>query len=254
MGQTLSIWQERALVCALLQEIFEQMNITSETYNGFENFKIHSSFSTSKSTTDFILTDIQMPITDGFSVLKSLKNGEVDSYKNQAVIAMTGSREYNRDFYLEKGFSEMLPKPFSKQQLISVLERIFPERTNFPNEVKLENKTETTFRKTEKFDLSLLKSFLNTPQALEEVLTIFNTQTETDLQLIKTAIENNNIEKIKEIVHRMLTMFRQLKANDVIPILEKMEHYSEGSKVGEDYEDLVYNIQELQKALENRTS
>lgn len=239
---------------ALLQEIFEQMNITSETYNGFENFKIHSSFSTSKSTTDFILTDIQMPITDGFSVLKSLKNGEVDSYKNQAVIAMTGSREYNRDFYLEKGFSEMLPKPFSKQQLISVLERIFPERTNFPNEVKLENKTETTFRKTEKFDLSLLKSFLNTPQALEEVLTIFNTQTETDLQLIKTAIENNNIEKIKEIVHRMLTMFRQLKANDVIPILEKMEHYSEGSKVGEDYEDLVYNIQELQKALENRTS
>src|SRR5690606_18576083 len=77
---------------SLLQEIFEQINIKSQafrSYDDFKNFDFDFDF-------DFILTDIQMPKTDGFSVLKSLKNGEINSYKNQPIIAMTGSREHSR--------------------------------------------------------------------------------------------------------------------------------------------------------------
>lgn len=232
---------------AFLQEIFEQMNIASNAFGSFNAFQdFDSNF-------DFVLTDIQMPITDGFSVLRNLKNGEVNSYKNQAVIAMTGSREHSRDFYLEKGFAEMLPKPFSKQELFSVLEVIFPERTSFSPEMNFGDAAQANSDETDKFDLSLLNSFLNTTEALEEVLTIFHTQTEADLHLIKKAIDNRDIEKIKEIVHRMLTMFRQLRAKDVIPILEKMEEYSgEELEVREDYEKLVLHVRDLKKALENR--
>ena len=234
---------------SLLQEIFEQMDIASEGFNSFENFHTNFNF-------DFVLTDIQMPETDGFSVLEKLKNGEINSYKNQPVIAMTGSREHNRDFYLNKGFSEMLPKPFSKQELVTALEHIFPNRNNFSKENIADEIFHQDGTDTRKFDLSLLKSFLNTPEALEEVLEVFNSQTEKDLQQINISIIENDTKTISEIAHRMLTMFRQLKAKEVIPILEKMEHYNtkriEAVEMKIEFEKLELNIRDLQKALKNR--
>ena len=218
---------------ALLQEIFEQMEIASEAFDNFENFHANFDF-------DFVLTDIQMPKTDGFTVLKKLKNGEISSYKNQPVLAMTGSRDHSRDFYLKKGFSEMLPKPFSKKQLVAVLERIFPNRRNFSKENIVDE---------------ILKSFLNTSQALEEVLKVFNAQTEKDLQQIKNSIAENDTKTISEIAHRMLTMFRQIRAKEVIPILEKMEDYTaetvEPVEMKMDLEKLILNIRDLQNALSN---
>ena len=199
-----------------------------------------------------------MPETDGFSVLKSLKDGEISSYKNQPVIAMTGSREHSRDFYFEKGFAEMLPKPFSKQELIVALKNVFPKKNNIVNNEREETFLEKSVDTTGKFDLSLLKSFLDTPQSLNEVLTVFDFQTEKDLQEIKTAISEKNIAQIPETAHRMLTMFRQIRANEVIPILEKMENYPETSgeisnlEAQMDYERLVMNVRDLQKALRNR--
>ena len=233
---------------ALLQEIFEQLGIASEAFESYESFRTGSDF-------DFVLTDIQMPKTDGFTVLEKLKNGEVNSYKNQPVIAMTGSREHSRDFYLKKGFSEMLPKPFSKQELVAVLERIFPNRRNFSEENIVDEIFKSNSADNEKFDLSLLKSFLNTPEALEEVLKVFNAQTEKDLQQIKNSIVENDTKTISEIAHRMLTMFRQIRAKEVIPILEKMEDYTaetvEPVEMKMDFEKLILNIRDLQNALSN---
>lgn len=234
---------------ALLQEIFEQMNIASEAFRSYESFRTGSDF-------DFVLTDIQMPKTDGFTVLEKLKNGEINSYKNQPVIAMTGSREHSHDFYLNKGFTEMLPKPFSKQELVTVLERIFPNRMNFSGENNSDEIFKSNSTANEKFDLSLLKSFLNTPEALEEVLEVFNTQTEKDLQQIKNSIAENDTKTISEIAHRMLTMFRQIRAKEVIPILEKMEDYTsetvEPVEMKMDFEKLILNIRDLQNALSIR--
>ncbi len=233
---------------ALLQEILGQMDIASEAFDNFENFHANFDF-------DFVLTDIQMPKTDGFTVLKKLKNGEISSYKNQPVLAMTGSREHSRDFYLKKGFSEMLPKPFSKKQLVAVLERIFPNRRNFSKENIVDEIFKSNSADNEKFDLSLLKSFLNTSQALEEVLKVFNAQTEKDLQQIKNSIAENDTKTISEIAHRMLTMFRQIRAKEVIPILEKMEDYTaetvEPVEMKMDLEKLILNIRDLQNALSN---
>jgi CheY-like chemotaxis protein len=227
------------------------MNIASEAFQSYESFRTGSDFDF-----DFVLTDIQMPNTDGFMVLEKLKNGEINSYKNQPVIAMTGSREHVRNFYLDKGFTDMLPKPFLKQELVAVLEHIFPNRKNFSEENIANEIFKTNSTDNGKFDLSLLKSFLNTPQALEEVLEVLNVQTENDLQQIKNSITAKNVKNITEIAHRMLTMFRQLKANEVIPILEKMEHYNaetiEVVEMRMDFEKLMMNFRDLQRALNNR--
>ncbi len=246
------IIDDDAAMRSLLTEFFEQLNISSNTFSSFYNFansKVIDDF-------DFLLTDIQMPNTDGFTVLKKLKNGEVTFYNDQPIIAMTGSREHNSDFYYEKGFAEMLSKPFSKKELLSVLEKLFSAKINSSAAQNWSEKSRKSSVQTEKYDLSLLISFLNTPQALEEVLEIFSSQSEKDLQHIKKYISEKNIQEIQEITHRMLTMFRQLKAKEVIPILEKMEHYSSQNRdvvsMKMDFEKLSMNVSALQKALEIR--
>lgn len=233
---------------SLLKELLEQMDIPSEAFGRYEDFIMEDR------KFDFLLTDIQMPTTDGFTVLKNLKNGEVDSYKDQPIIAMTGSREHNREFFYEKGFSEMLRKPFSKQELIEAIGKIFSENNIYKNE-ETTDEFEDSIKSNGKFDLSLLKSFLNTPEAMKEVLEVFHIQTEKDLKQIKTSIAERDIEAIHQISHRMLTMFRQIQAVNVILFLEKMESYSSATKMEEmrmDYEKLLLNIRDLQKALGSR--
>src|SRR5690606_11962704 len=137
---------------SLLKEIFEQMNITAEAFRSYDDFKNIERSRNIDFNLDFILTDIQMPKTDGFSVLKNLKNSEITSYKNQPVIAMTGSREHNRDFYFENGFAEMLPKPFSKHELVVALERIFPKGIHSVNAKNTETTIQEFTSNNHKFD------------------------------------------------------------------------------------------------------
>ncbi|MEM0517946.1 hybrid sensor histidine kinase/response regulator [Aequorivita flava] len=239
---------------ALLQEIFGQMNIASKAFQNYSDFKTFSF----DNGFDFILTDIQMPQTDGFSVLKNLRNGNVFSYKNQPIIAMTGNREHAREYYIKQGFAEMLPKPFSKQDLVAVLANIFPTQNQF-----FENSFDTTASEkspltNDVIDLSLLKSFLSTPQAMNDVLVVFNSQTTEDLQQLTNLIEEKDYKSISDLAHRMLTMFRQIKAKEVILILEKMEDYPL-QRIPEnfyftmqsDYKELVVAIGVVQNALKN---
>lgn len=211
---------------SLTQEMLQQMGVETQSFDGllsFQNSKTDYEF-------DFILTDIQMPNNDGFSVLKSVKRNEVDFYNRLPVIAMTGSREHTREFYLNQGFDEMLPKPFTRESLNKVLQTIFPkhitilEVSNFNKNTSTELNTNDAY-KNGNFDLSLLKSFVNSTESLREILALFNKQTEKDLTFLKEAVNENNVEAIKDTAHRMLTMSRQIKAVKIISILEKMESY-----------------------------
>ncbi len=236
---------------SLLKEIFEQMDISSKVFSTFEKFQ-----NSENTSFDFLLTDIQMPGTDGFTVLKKMKMGKINSYEKQPIIAMTGSREHPKDFYLDKGFAEMLSKPFSKHELVAVLKGIFSQNQKFSsqNQVapKIQNKT------SEKFDLSLLQSFVSTPQAMDEILSVFFIQTENDLVQLKSAVEQNDFTTIKETSHRMLTMFRQIQAKYVIKNLEKMENYNvqeiRDNEMKMDFEKLVLNVRELIKDLQKERS
>lgn len=242
---------------SLLKEILEQMEITSENFSGFSEFKDFYSNSESSlkdpENIDFILTDIQMPGTDGFSVLKKLENSDINSFKNKPVIAMTGSREHTREFFAEKGFAGILRKPFSKEELVEVLLQVFPEHSLSLQIYGLDTPIKNKSRTNQKFNLSLLESFLNTPAALKEVLDIFNSQTEVDLRTIEHAVLRGDIQTIKETAHRMLTMFRQLQAVEAIPILERMEEYSandvDESQLSNDLEQLNIKTKELLKEL-----
>lgn len=237
----------------LLGEILLKLGITPIAFSSFGKFKA----SGSNIEFNFILTDIQMPDANGFAILEELQSGKVDFYKGQPVLAMTGNRDHERQYYLDKGFAEMLPKPFSHGELIAALQLIFPAQIHNPSTVETEDEaypaqTKVSSLTQQPFDLSLLNSFLSSRESLREILSVFESQTKQDLESLANAVTSKNVKTIKETAHRMLTMFRQLKAVEAIPILEKMELYPpeiQMNELDEDLRLLQRKATELLKAL-----
>jgi signal transduction histidine kinase/HPt (histidine-containing phosphotransfer) domain-containing protein/ActR/RegA family two-component response regulator len=241
------IFDDDPAMLALLKELFEQMNIRVHGYVAYEEFKNNGSIDF-----DFVLTDIEMPTHSGIQILEALKNGEIKGFQNQPIIAMTGTKKFSRNEYLQMGFSDLLQKPFSKNQLIAALSPLFLNKleTNLPTLEVFRNPT------NEIFDLFFMNSFLSNEDSLNEVLYIFYQQTEQDLSQMATAIQNFDCDALASTAHRMLTMCRQLGAKRVNPILETMEQYALNSPTQTEMETLFANlkieIKTLVEALQNR--
>jgi HPt (histidine-containing phosphotransfer) domain-containing protein len=74
------------------------------------------------------------------------------------------------------------------------------------------------------FSLEVISSFLgDNHEAMSEVLHTFMTDTSRNMDLLQKALTAPDGTQINAIAHRMLPMFRQLRANDIVPILEQLE-------------------------------
>ena len=241
------IFDDDPAMLALLKELFGQMNIVAHGFEAFQDFKSNGSISF-----DFVLTDIEMPTHTGFEILEAFQNGEIKAFNKQPVIAMTGTHKYSKKEYIQKGFSDLLRKPFSKNQLIAALSPLFLNKieSNLPELEVFKNPT------NEIFDLSFMNSFLSSEDSLNEVLAIFYQQTNQDVKQIETAIENFDCEILGNTAHRMLTMCRQLGAKRVNPILETMERCALEKPSQADMESLFANlkveVKNLVASLQNR--
>lgn len=81
---------------------------------------------------DLILMDIQMPIMSGETALKELK--KLPDFKTP-VIALTADVIYgSEEKYLEQGFADYIPKPFSKDQIKAKLDKIFKNAPSISEE------------------------------------------------------------------------------------------------------------------------
>jgi signal transduction histidine kinase/CheY-like chemotaxis protein len=167
---------------------------------------------------DLLITDIQMPIMDGFTLTKSVRNiGE--SYQELPIIAVTGRNDLDLKNYQEAGFSTVLKKPFSPKILLSTIQAIFShQEIPFQEEEKLLKKTNKLFA------LDSLQSFLsNDDEAIKSVLISFVESTSNNLSILENYINGNDFDKIKETAHKMAPMFKQIEATEIAEVLNNLE-------------------------------
>lgn len=210
------IIDDDAALLGMLKELAESMGIQVRTFANFIQINKDSHLAY-----DLVLTDIQMPQITGFEVLKKLKSGKYSHYKNQPIIAMTGRRDLDAESYISLGFAQVLQKPFSKGELIGMLNML-----GFKMEKVLEKDSVPQVKESESllYSLDIINSFLgDSEEAIFEVLTTFLNDTKTNMKLLSEAINLANYEQINGVSHRMLPMFRQLKVNSTVPTLERLE-------------------------------
>ncbi|HEA31278.1 MAG TPA: response regulator [Leeuwenhoekiella sp.] len=235
----------------LATEIVGNLSINNDTAsNGIEALQLIE-----KNTYDLILTDIQMPEMDGIDLIKALR--KKPEYRNVMIYALSGNGSLKPSDYKQLGFSGSLKKPYLPQKLLRLITHNESEpqtdRTTSENTIKVDPEKGYTLE-----DLKLFAD--QDPDSLQSILNVFVESTTDSLHDLNAALESKKCDEINKIAHKMLPMFRQLHAVEIITILEKLESpelpctskvvlQSLGRVVNQKTNKLLINLQEEIKDL-----
>ena len=75
-----------------------------------------------KERPDVVLLDIVMPKRNGFEVLRSLRRDERIK-QTRVVVVSSKNQESDRVWGMRQGADEYLPKPFTSEQLLTIVRR-----------------------------------------------------------------------------------------------------------------------------------
>ena len=190
-----------------------------------------------KNQYDLVLTDIQMPIMDGFELLKAIKSHSV--LQHIPVIAASGRTTLNASDYLEAGFSGNLLKPYRPQELLQKIGEVL--------HLELETSVGVSVASNETSNEYSLEEILlfsgNDKEALNSILKVFIDASRANIKEIEIAKKKKNTSKIAQIAHRMLPMYKQLKAKDIVEQLEALEKEDNKSFNQKNINELILEIE-----------
>lgn len=156
-----------------------------------------------KNEYDLLLTDIQMPIMDGFGLLQLLRNSEIRNSKTIPVAAMTAREDVNTCVYEQFGFCGVLYKPYDMKELLLFLSSIYHR----------------TKEELSEFDFSNL--FENTDDR-NYMLRLVIQESKMELKEFVTASKARDYRKIRSLLHRMIPAWEMLGRDSVLRDLQKL--------------------------------
>ena len=102
-------------------------------------------------TFDTVLTDLQMPVMDGFALVAAIRSNENTAIAELPVIVLSGRRDIEESEFVAKGFTAQLTKPVNITLLTQLISGNDAGKENTVQELTLAGK------KSEKlFDLASL--------------------------------------------------------------------------------------------------
>lgn len=149
---------------------------------------------------DEILTDMEMKYFSGIDVLNNVKN----KGNNIPVTVSTARENVDENSLIKMGFKAYLKKPISIADL----------KYQYGGEIT--HGTETNFN-------SLKEMLKEDPEALKEVLVSFINATTENIDKLRYAVLNDDFKKARFICHKMLPMFIQVRAIDMLDVLNKID-------------------------------
>ncbi|MCM8569409.1 ATP-binding protein [Gramella jeungdoensis] len=197
---------------------------------------------------DIVLTDIQMPSMDGFQLIKNIrKSGD---FGHLPVIALSGRTDVDRKAYKEAGFDNNLLKPYKPAELKkNIAEFLHIKYTSEAEEDSLQNGK----LRSQNYDLSDIYEFSGRDEeAMHTIIQAFLEGAGSSLKELESAYRENDTDKMGKLAHRMLPMLRQMKANEVVLVLVKIEDREPVSQ--SEFDHFNKNIRELMASLEEGTT
>ena len=132
---------------------------------------------------DLLITDLRMPGHNGYDILELLRTSNVNNSKTIPVIVATASGSCTKEELLEKGFSDCIFKPFSKQDLLGIADRNIAYKEVSDDEP----------------DFSSVLAYGDEVEMLDKVISV----TVQDMQNFKDAAERKDLKDIDELIHHL---------------------------------------------------
>lgn len=212
-GKTILIIDDEPSQQTLTKEVVSQCGFKVLTANdGLQGLQIIK-----KQKIDLVITDIQMPKMNGFELIRKIR--ALPKFKKLPVISLSGKTDLPDEVYLQKGFTTNFIKPFNTNELYLEIAHILGL------EIVREQQRKTVRRTSENYDTSELLRFTDGDQdSLKIILSSFIQSSQENLAALENASAEANTQRIAAIAHKILPMLRQLKAEKVAQLFEKLEH------------------------------
>jgi signal transduction histidine kinase/DNA-binding NarL/FixJ family response regulator len=107
-------WENRSVIRNLIEPLGFTLIEAENGQEGLEKAQEHSP--------DLIITDLSMPVMDGFEMLKQLR-ANPDLQHHKVIVSSASVAQLDRQMSLDAGGDEFLPKPVDAEELFSVLEQ-----------------------------------------------------------------------------------------------------------------------------------
>lgn len=145
---------------------------------------------------DLLLSDIQMPGTNGFELLALLRNSNIGNSRTIPVVAMTARGDRDKEAFLSTGFTNCIYKPFSSSELLSLISGIKKQQSDDGR-----HSVDFNTMLSEVSDgVKLLRSFI--------------VQSEKDRDELESAMKKSDRMKMRETAHRMQPSWDLLHTGD----------------------------------------
>ena len=153
-----------------------------------------------------VLTDIQMPETDGFGFLKLLRSSDIGNSRTVPIAVMTARGDGNSGVYEQSGFCGCIHKPFSMKGLLS-----------FISSMAAINRSE----RQPKFDYTRLME--NTDDRVH-MFSLVLKESEKDFAELENALSDSDRTAMRNTVHRMMPVWELLGMEGVLSVYRKILH------------------------------
>lgn len=153
---------------------------------------------------DLLITDLKMPGLNGYDVLDLLRGSNVNNSKNIPVVVATASGSCTREELLQRGFDGCLFKPFSIRELMETADRHVDSNDEM-NDMP---------------DFSSLIAYGNKGAILDTLIE----ETKEDIEEIRSAGENNDMERLDEMVHHLRSSWGVIRADKPLWVLHQLLH------------------------------
>ena len=162
---------------------------------------------------DLVLTDIQMPSADGFSVLKAVHG--VDPALR--VVAVSARGELDAADFTARGFAGCLRKPFTYSELVAVVRAAC-------GGAAAEGDEPAVPASGTNFD-PLTAYAGDDAGAARNILASFAEQTAANVRELEKAVGSGDATVVRVLSHKMLPIFTMLGAAEVADILRRAENH-----------------------------
>ncbi len=161
-----------------------------------------------KASFDMVITDIQMPGMDGYDLIRQIRSSDLPDAATRPVVALSATVGSDHTRYQEAGFTDSLSKPFTSEELISLLKKILPD---MPDAGKHPDFSSLTFFAGEDKDASA------------NILRTFTSETRRHLELLEQALATSDRELSERISHKLVPLFTMLGSHILVQQLRILE-------------------------------
>lgn len=186
------------MILGMLHDMFEQSGVHSETCTDIGGLteKLRDN------RYDLLTTDLKMPDISGYEVLELLRSSDIGNSRTIPVLAITASGSITEEELKQAGFSAVLFKPFSIDELLAVAEQCIGEN------------------RTQYIDLTPLLAYGNKRHRLESLIR----ETEKEMDGIREAIGNADKDKIDGWIHHIRSSWMLIRAEQPLQELYEAIH------------------------------